>query len=98
MWYQKPPLGINGGIRAMTAKPVRIIEGGKLVIPAAMRRALGIASGDTVMVGIEDGELRIRSLAKAVERAQAIVRRHVPRGASLADELIADRRSEAERD
>jgi AbrB family looped-hinge helix DNA binding protein len=82
----------------MTARPVRIIEGGKLVIPAAMRRALGIASGDTVMVGIEDGELRIRSLAKAVERAQAIVGRRVPRAASLADELIADRRSEAERD
>lgn len=80
----------------MTAQPVRIIEGGKLVIPAAMRRALGIASGDTVMVGIEDGELRIRSLARAVERAQAIVRRHVPRGDSLADELIADRRGEAE--
>lgn len=81
----------------MTAQPVRIIEGGKLVIPAAMRRALGIASGDTVMVGVEDGELRIRSLAKAVERAQAIIRRRVPAGVSLADELIADRRSEVER-
>jgi AbrB family looped-hinge helix DNA binding protein len=81
----------------MTAQPVRIIEGGKLVIPAAMRRALGIASGDTVLVGIEDGELRIRSLARAVQRAQAIVRRRVPAGVSLADELIAERRSEAER-
>ena len=102
--YQEPdvvskcPLGINSDIGTMTAQPVRIIEGGKLVIPAVMRRALGIATGDTVMVGIEDGELRIRSLAKAVERAQAIVRRRVPRGASLADELIADRRGEAERD
>lgn len=81
----------------MTAQPVKIIEGGKLVIPAAMRRALGIASGDTVLVGIEEGELRIRSLAKAVERAQAIVRRRVPAGVSLADELIADRRGESER-
>jgi AbrB family looped-hinge helix DNA binding protein len=81
----------------MTAQPVKIIEGGKLVIPAAMRRQLGIASGDTVLVGVEEGELRIRSLAKAVERAQAIVRRHVPRGVSLADELIEERRSEAER-
>ena len=81
----------------MTAQPVRIIQGGKLVIPASMRRALGIASGDTVMVGVEDGELRIRSMAKAVERAQAIVRRRVPRGVSLADELIEERRREAER-
>jgi len=81
----------------MMAQPVKIIEGGKLVIPAAMRRALGIASGDTVLVGIEEGELRIRSLAKAVERAQAIVRRRVPAGVSLADELIADRRGDSER-
>jgi AbrB family looped-hinge helix DNA binding protein len=81
----------------MTAQPVKIIEGGKLVIPAAMRRAIGIASGDTVLVDVEDGELRIRSLARAVERAQALVRRRVPAGVSLADELIADRRSEAER-
>ena len=86
------------GFWSMTAQPVKIIEGGKLVIPAAMRRALGIASGDTVMVGVEDGELRVRSLPKAVERAQAIVRRHVPVGVSLADELIADRRRETERD
>jgi AbrB family looped-hinge helix DNA binding protein len=81
----------------MTARPVKIIEGGKLVIPAAMRRQLGLANGDTVLVGVEEGELRIRSIAKAVERAQAIVRRHVPRGVSLADELIEDRRGEVER-
>jgi AbrB family looped-hinge helix DNA binding protein len=82
----------------MSARPVRIIEGGKLVIPASMRRALGIERGDTVLVAIEDGELRVRSLAKAVEHAQAIVRRHVPPNVSLADELIVERRSEAEHD
>ncbi len=82
----------------MNARRVKIIEGGKLVIPAAMRRALGIVSGDTVLVGVDDGELRVRSLDKAVARAQALVRRHVPAGVSLADELIAERRSEAERE
>lgn len=82
----------------MTAQRVRIIEGGKLIIPAPMRRELGIATGDTVMVEIEDGELRVRSLPQAIARAQAILRRHVPEGASLADELIADRRHEAARE
>ena len=79
----------------MLAQRVKIIDGGKLVIPAAMRRALGIGSGDMVLVDVEDGELRIRSLPKAIKSAQAIVRRHVPKGVSLADELIADRRGEA---
>ena len=62
----------------MTAQRVRIIEGGKLIIPAPMRRELGIATGDTVLVGVEDGELRVRSLTQAIARAQAILRRHVP--------------------
>ena len=82
----------------MTAQRVRIIEGGKLIIPAPMRRKLGISTGDTVLVDIEDGELRVRSLTQAIARAQAILRRHVPKGVSLADELIADRRREAERE
>ena len=82
----------------MQPQRVRIIEGGKLVIPAAMRRELGIATGDTVVVDVTGGELRVRSLSAAIVRAQAILRRYVPEGVSLADELIADRRREAERE
>jgi AbrB family looped-hinge helix DNA binding protein len=82
----------------MQSQRVKIIEGGKLVIPAAMRRELGIATGDTVVVDVTDGELRVRSLPTAIARAQAILRRYVPEGMSLADELIADRRREAERE
>ena len=61
-----------------------------------MRRELGIATGDTVLVEVEGGELRIRSLPHAVARAQAILRRHVPEGVSLAEELLTNRRREAE--
>ncbi|MGN5376513.1 AbrB/MazE/SpoVT family DNA-binding domain-containing protein [Sphingomonas hankookensis] len=63
-----------------------------------MRRELGINAGDTVMVDIDHGELRVRSIAKAIEHARAILRRYVPEGVGLADELIADRRAEAERE
>ena len=80
----------------MEAQRVKIVEGGKLVIPASMRRELSLSTGDTVLVGIADGELRVRSLPKAIEHARAILRRHVPEGVSLSDELIADRRREAD--
>ena len=80
----------------MEAQRVKIIDGGKLIIPAPMRRKLGISSGDTVLVEIADGELRVRSVGKALERARAILRRYVPEGVSLSDELIADRRLEVE--
>ena len=82
----------------MKPQRVKIIEGGKLIIPAPMRRELGLATGDTVVVEVTDGELRVRSLPAAIARAQTILRRHVPEGVSLADELIADRRREAERE
>ena len=80
----------------MEAQRVKIVEGGKLVIPALMRRELGIGAGDTVMVDIDNGELRVRSVSKALERARAILRRHIPEGSNLADELIEDRRAQAE--
>ena len=65
---------------------------------AAMRRELGITTGDTVLVDVDDGELRVRSVPRALERARAILRKYVPEGVGLADELIAERRREAERE
>lgn len=88
----------NTDLVQMEAQRVRIVDGGKLIIPAAMRRELGISTGDTVLVDVEDGELRVRSISRAIERARAILRKHVPEGAELADELISDRRREAERE
>ena len=82
----------------MEAQRVKIVDGGKLVIPAAMRRELGITTGDTVLVDVDDGELRVRSVPKALERARAILRKYVPEGVGLADELIAERRREVERE
>jgi AbrB family looped-hinge helix DNA binding protein len=82
----------------MDAQRVKVVHGGKLVIPASMRRQLGISTGDTVLVDVDDGELRVRTMPRAIERAQAIVRQYVPDGSSLADELIVDRRGEADRE
>ncbi len=82
----------------MKSQSVKVIEGGKLVIPARFRRELGIGVGDTLVVELADGALHVRSLESAIRKAQAIVRGFVPEGASLVDELIAERRAEAERE
>jgi bifunctional DNA-binding transcriptional regulator/antitoxin component of YhaV-PrlF toxin-antitoxin module len=71
----------------------KIMEGGKLAIPASMRRAMRIAPGDTVIVELfSDSELRVRSFASAIREAQEIVRRSVRQDRSLADELMRERR------
>ena len=60
---------VLGDSKVTLVQAVKIIEGGKLVIPAAMRRAMGIARGDTVVVELlSEGELRVRPLASADQR------------------------------
>lgn len=73
---------------------MKLSEGGRAVIPVEIRRELGLKDGDTVLWELADGEARLTTKAARVKRAQALVRRHVPAGASLADELIAERRRE----
>ncbi len=82
----------------MTQVRTRLDQGGRVVIPAEYRRALGLRPGEEVILRLEDGEIRLLSLAQAVREAQAIVRQHVPEGRSLSDELIAERRAEAARE
>lgn len=86
------------GLVQMVAQQVKIVDGGKLVIPASMRRDLGFSVGDIVLVDIDDGELRVRSVSRAIQRAQEIVRKYVPEDVGLVDELITERRREAERE
>lgn len=74
-----------------------IREGGRLVIPAAYRKALGLKPGDEVLLSLEDGEIRVVSTRQAVARAQTLVRRYIPKGRSLSEELIKERREEAAR-
>ena len=74
-----------------------IREGGRLVIPAAYRKALGIKPGDEVLLTLEDGEIRVVSTRQAIARAQTLLRRYIPKGRSLSEELIKERREEAAR-
>ena len=75
---------------------LKIGPGGRVVIPADFRRAMEIKEGDVVTAILEDGVLQLIGLEVALRRAQELVRRYVPEGVSLADELIEDRRREAE--
>ena len=76
----------------------RINENGRVVIPASFRRALGIQSGDTVVLRIEKDELRITTLRQRLAKAKELVRNHAAPARSLVDELIAERRQAAQRE
>jgi len=76
----------------------RLNENVRLVIPASFRKALGINPGDKVILRLEDDELRLTTLKHRIARAQRNARKYIPRGVSLADELIAERREAAKRE
>ena len=73
----------------------QITKGGRLVVPAKIRKALQIEAGDEVVLRLENGSLRLIPLHQAVSLAQEVVRKYVPKNTSLVDELIQARRAEA---
>jgi len=82
----------------MSEVRVSINENGRIVIPVAVREALGITPGEELVLRVEDDELRITTMRHRIERARKLVRRHVKHGRSLVDELIAERRKAAQRE
>ena len=72
-------------------------DGGRLVIPAKYRKALDLKPGDEIVMLLEKNEIRVMGSQQAIKQAQAIVRRYIPEGRSLSDELIQERREEASR-
>ena len=82
----------------MDTVKTRLGKNGRVVIPAHFRKALGVHEGDELMISLRDGEIRIFTRDQAIRNIQAMVRRYVPEGRSLADELIQERRAEAARE
>lgn len=73
-------------------------ERGRLVLPAALRRRLRLQPGDRLIVTVDaEGSLEIVSARDQARRLRGLYRDLAP-GRSLADELIAERRQETERE
>ncbi len=74
---------------------LRVNENGRIVIPAAFRKALGIEIGDEVVLRLEDRKLSITTQRHRIQRAQQRARKYLKPGTSLVDELLAERREAA---
>ncbi len=73
----------------------RLNENGRVVIPAEMRKRMGLSAGDTLCLRVVDGVLTMESHRARIRRIQESMRQLIPPGRCLSDELIADRREEA---
>ena len=82
----------------MSHRVARIDARGRITIPASIRGQLGLLPGTSVTVAVRNGKIRLLSRLEAARRAQELVRRYVPAGRRLANELIAQRRGEIDRE
>ena len=81
-----------------TVATVMVDTSGRMVIPSKLRQELGVEGGGELMVVLENGRLQMFSKAAGRLAARKAVRELIPDGASLADELSADRSQEAKRE
>ena len=81
----------------MATYKTKLDQAGRVVVPAAYRKATGLHAGDEVLMRIVNGEIRLSPLSLSIRRAQDTLRQYLPKGRSLVDELIAERKEETKR-
>lgn len=67
------------------------------MIPAEIRRRLGLGTGDTLLVRVQEESLVLERREVVMARVKAWFD-DVPPGVSLAEELLEERRAEVKRD
>jgi len=91
---------------ATTEQPVKSIvqaktvlaANGRIVIPAAIREALGFKPGETLVMDVHEGHLRVESFDARLAQIQEELLQVFGPDRSLSDELIAERRAEGRRE
>lgn len=77
-----------------SSNEVQVGAQGRLVIPAALRKALALKRGDR-LIARQEGESLVLERREVIEQRLQDRFRHIPREVSLVDELIAERGAEA---
>lgn len=76
---------------------VRMGPQGRIVVPAELRRRLGLHEGSTMAASAEGGRLILEPRSVVLKRLRGRFS-DVPPSIRLADELVADRREEVQRE
>jgi AbrB family looped-hinge helix DNA binding protein len=71
----------------------RVSESGRLSLPAEFRKAVGLARGGNVVIELDEGEIRIRTVHETVARAQELSRRLLAGKPNVSvDDFLAQRK------
>ncbi len=77
---------------------IPIQENGRMILPAELRRALGVGKGDRILIQAEGDRIEITTTQRARHRAQERFRALVPDGEPVVDTFLAEKRVEVARE
>lgn len=79
---------------------MKMSEGGRVVVPVEVRKALHLREGETLLGELRDGEFVLMTRRQRLRKAQDLIARYCPlaEGESVVDELISEHRIEAQRE
>ena len=86
---------ISSQFKRTFGQGVRIDEAGRVVVPAPIRKALGIRGKQMLHISLDDGFIRLQTVEAGLERIRAIARSKGKSSKSVVDDFIAERRAEA---
>ena len=82
----------------LLSQTVIVKENGRVNLPAALRRALNIHTGDRLIFNVQEGgQVELVTAATTASRGRGLYA-HLNTQGSIVDELIAERHAEAERE
>ena len=73
---------------------VKVASNGRMVLPALVRKAMGIHGDAKVILTVEDDQVRLSPIGHGVSRAQALYREHAKQPRTV-DDFLSDRKAEA---
>ena len=76
---------------------IRVSDNGRMVLPAAVRKAMGLHGDTKVILTLEDDQVRLSPIGHGVSRAQALYREHAKQ-ARTTDDFLGDRAAETAAD
>ena len=77
---------------------VKVEKSGRILIPAAVRRRFDLKEGTEMILRVDETGIQMGTREQALARIHERLRRYIPEGRILSEELIQERRAEAERE
>lgn len=78
----------------MQAYKTSIGENGRIIIPAKIRKEANLSTGQSVIINVENGEVKISSYNTKLKNIQKLVKSYTENKGSLVDKLIDLRKEE----